>query len=212
MSMTCRSVMMLKSGHVLTKTLHILFIFFCCDVFNILCGLAFFSCGTWTSDQSVNKAGWITVGKTMAVFFLVSGICNRVARYGVKVWCRVFLAPYLIFLLMVMSSLLINLGKSVTFQGLKETDLLSILAVLITFYIWQVILRQWVYMSLPKPVLSDEESPAVNTADAGIVLTTEAQTTQVDPPPNYDSLESADTNTSGLPDYQEVTGGQELAK
>merc|ERR1712096_155921 len=137
----------------------------------------------------------ITTGKTMAAFFLVSGICNRVARYGVKVWCRVFLAPYLIFLLMVMSYLLINLGKSVTIQGLKETDLLSILAVMITFYIWQVILRQWVYLSLPKPVLTDEESPAVNTADSDIALT------QVDPPPNYDSLERADTNTSGLPDY-----------
>merc|ERR1719186_417322 len=138
----------------------------------------------------------------MAVFFLVSGICNRVARYGVKVWCRLFLAPYL----------LLNLGKSITIQGLKETDLLSILAVMITFYNWQVILRQWVYMSLPKPVLSDEESPAVNTADSGIALTSEAQTTQVDPPPTYDSLERADTNASGLPDYQEVIGGQELAK
>ena len=63
-------------------------------------------------------------------------------------------------------------------------------------------------MSLPKPVLTDEESPAANTATAVATPTSEAQAAQVDPPPHYDSLETADT--SGLPNYQEVTGGQEL--
>ena len=84
---------------------------------------------------------------------LVSGICNLLARFGVRIWCRVFLVPYLVFLLMLLASVFIQLGKSVKLLGMKEADILPIFAVLVIFYVWQAILRQWIFMSLPKPKL-----------------------------------------------------------
>jgi hypothetical protein len=155
------------------------------------------------ANKLVEKLTLISMGKVMMMLGLVSGSCNMLTRIGIRVWKRVFLVPYLVFLLTLLAYVLICLSQSVKHRGVKEVDVLSIVFILGIIYIWHVIMRQWVYMSLPRPLMLDGESPD-DTLSSGSV----SQLT--DSPPKYDALEDEDNNE--LPDYQEAVAGQHVTK
>jgi len=202
-----RSIEMLNSVHVLKKTFRFLLIFLICDIFNLLCGISCFCYGTWLANDLAEKFTLLSLGKVMMMLGLVSGSCNMLTRIGIRMWKRVFLVPYLVFLLMLLAYVLIGLSQSVKHRGVKEMDVLSILFILGIIFIWHVIIRQWVYMFLPRPVVIDGESvgiPPPDDASSGSV------SQMADSPPKYDTLE--DEDTSELPDYQEAVAGQQVTK
>ena len=145
----------------------------------------------------------LSLGKAMMMLGLVSGSCNMLTRIGIRMWKRVFLVPYLVFLLMLLAYVLIGLSQSVKHRGVKEVDVLSILFILGIIYIWHVIIRQWVYMSLPRPVVLDGESLDISPYDPS---STGSVSQLTDSPPKYDTLKNDET--SELPDYQEAVAGQ----
>ena len=201
-STTVSSREMLKSVHVLKKTFRFLLIFLICDIFNLLSGISCFCYGTWMATELAEKLTFISVGKVM-MQGLVSGFCNMLTRIGIRMWKRVLLVPYLVFLQTLLAFVLIGLSQSVKHRGVQEVDVLSILFILGIIYIWHVFIRQWVYMSLPRPVVLDAESP-YDTFSSGPVSQLN------DSPPKYDALEDEDTNE--LPDYQEAVAGQQVTK
>ena len=201
-STTVRTREMLKSIHVLKKTFRFLLIFLICDIFNLLSGISCFCYGTWMATELAEKLTFISVGKVM-MLGLVSGFCNMLTRIGIRMWKRVLLVPYLVFLQTLLAFVLIGLSKSVNHRGVQEVDVLSILFILGIIYIWHVIIRQWVYMSLPRPVVLDGESPD-DTLSSGPLSQLN------DSPPKYDALEDEDNNE--LPDYQEAVAGQQVTK
>ena len=140
-----RSIMILNSVHVLKRTLNVLLVFFMCDIFNFLSGVSFFCYGNWTVLEPVEKSTWISFGKGMLLIWLMSGLCNFLARFGISIWNRCFLVPYMVFLVMLLAYVLIELSQSVSSCGVKEVDLFSLLPVVIILYIWQTMVRQWIY-------------------------------------------------------------------
>ena len=196
-STTVRTIEMLNSVHVLKKTFRFLLIFLICDIFNLIGGISCFCYGTWGANKLAEKLTLISMGKVMMMLGLVSGSCNMLTRIGIRMWKRVFLIPYLVFLLTLLVNVLIGLSQSVKRRGVKEVDVLSILFILGVIYIWHVIIRQWVYMSLPRPVVLDGESLDIYPDDT---ISSGSVSQLTDSPPKYDTLENDDT--SELPDYQ----------
>ena len=202
-STAVRTIEMLNSVHVLKKTFRFLLIFLICDIFNLIGGISCFCYGTWVANELAEKFTLLSLGKAMMMLGLVSGSCNMLTRIGIRMWKRVLLVPYLFFLLTLLAYVLIGLSQSVKHRGVQEGDVLSILFILGIIYIWHVFIRQWVYMSLPRPVVLDAESP-YDTFSSGPVSQLN------DSPPKYDALEDEDTNE--LPDYQEAVAGQQVTK
>eukprot|EP00091_Calanus_sinicus_P009080 TRINITY_DN21471_c0_g1_i1.p1 TRINITY_DN21471_c0_g1~~TRINITY_DN21471_c0_g1_i1.p1 ORF type:complete len:161 (+),score=33.06 TRINITY_DN21471_c0_g1_i1:67-483(+) len=128
------------------------------DIFNILSGISFLCYGTWMPNEEAHKFTWVGIGKSLMLLGLMSGICNVLARFGIRIWSRVFLLPYLVFLIMLLTYVFIGFSQSVKQRGVKEVDFLSVVAILVIFYIWQTILRQWVYIVPPRPVMHDGEA------------------------------------------------------
>ena len=202
-STTVRTIEMLNSVHVLKKTFRFLLIFLVCDIFNLIGGISCFCYGTWVANELAEKFTLLSLGKAMMMLGLVSGSCNMLTRIGIRMWKRVFLIPYLVFLLTLLVNVLIGLSQSFKRRGVKEVDVLSILFILGIIYIWHVIIRQWVYMSLPRPVVLDGESPDDTLSSVPVSQLN-------DSPPKYDALEDEDNNE--LPDYQEAVAGQQVTK
>ena len=196
-----RSIMILNSAQVLKRTLNVLLLFFMCDIFNILSGVSFLCYGTWKVLEPVEKSAWISFGKYMVILGLMSGMCNFLTRFGIRIWSRSFLVPYIVFLVMLLTYVLIQFTQSVSLRGVKEVDSFSLLATLVILYIWQIMVRQWIYMSLPRPVMHDPETPVTLPALPSEESSQSAQMNS--PPPKYDSLE----DTIELPNYEEAVGG-----
>merc|ERR1712000_685931 len=133
---------LMAPSQVVKRTLTVLTIFFICDIFNFLTGLSFLCYGTYgppTYGGPRQKYVWVAgYGKVLVILGFLSGTCNIFARIGVRIWSRVFLAPYIIFLMVIFAYFLVKLSRSVSLHGdLKDVDFVSLIALLIILYIWQ---------------------------------------------------------------------------
>ena len=78
--------------------------------------------------------------------------------------------------------------------------MLSVIALVVIVYVCQTVTRQWIFMSLPLPLLADDENPP-----SSIIQSTSVNQTSEDLPPTYDTLIVEDTEE--LPNYKEATQG-----
>ena len=193
-----------STAQVVKRTLTVLTFFFICDIFNFLTGLSFLCYGTWAEIPPRQKYVWAGYGKGLVILGFLSGACNIFARIGVRIWSRAFLVPYIIFLMVIFAFFLVKLSRSVSLRGnVKEEDFVFFIALIIILYIWQTIVKQWVYMSLPKPVLTDTEAPASSASPPQASTGAEGED---ESPPKYESLEGVDE----LPNYDEAVGGLDM--
>merc|ERR1712179_433002 len=190
------------------RTIRVLTVSCICDLLILLSGVSFLCYGTWGAGAvgQEQKIMLVRYGKNVAIFGCLSGTSNILARLGVRIWSRVLLVPYIIVLTLFFAYILMTLTQTVGYRGVKQVDFIFFLALLAILYIWQTMIKQWIYMSLSKPGPIDSEAPVTPAVSSS--AESQGQAGQVEsPPPKYDSLEEV----SNLPNYEEAVGRLQLS-
>ena len=201
-----RSTMIPGTAQVVKTTIRVLTISCICELLIFLTGISFLCYGAWGEVSQDQKFMLVCYGKNVATFGFLSGTSNLLARLGVRIWSRVLLVPYIIFLTLSFAYVLVTLTQTVGYRGVKQVDFIFFLTLLVILYIWQTMLKQWIYMSLAKPSPIDSEAPVVSPVSSS-TSDSRGQAGQVEsPPPKYDSIEE-DAN---LPNYAEAVGRQQV--
>eukprot|EP00092_Neocalanus_flemingeri_P040763 GFUD01044379.1.p1 GENE.GFUD01044379.1~~GFUD01044379.1.p1 ORF type:complete len:237 (-),score=34.54 GFUD01044379.1:110-820(-) len=192
------------------KILQVVLVF---DVFCLLTCAILLVSSCFSTDLPLDRRLQLKVGTLLGSYGLISVVCNVLASYGVRAWRRFFLLPYLIFLPMVLTIMLVYMARLlfITF-GINEAILLPIISSTVMVYIWLKLLKQWFAMSKPMMATTTEfnqqdvesEALALATAFALLHLSPDVgqdTVTTGDLPPSYETLE---VDMSAPPEYDEA--------
>eukprot|EP00092_Neocalanus_flemingeri_P018376 GFUD01019887.1.p1 GENE.GFUD01019887.1~~GFUD01019887.1.p1 ORF type:complete len:240 (-),score=43.07 GFUD01019887.1:68-787(-) len=192
------------------KILQVVLVF---DVFCLLTSATLLISSCFSTDLPLDRRLLLKVGTLLGSYSSISVVCNVLASYGVRAWRRFFLLPYLIFLPMVLTIMLVYMARLlfITF-GINEAILLPIISSTVMVYIWLKLLKQWFAMSKPMMATTPEfnqqdvepEALALATAFALLHLSPDLgqdTVTTRDLPPSYETLE---VDMSAPPEYDEA--------
>merc|ERR1719369_237756 len=159
----------------------------------------------------MDKGLILKVCAVLGGYGLIPAVCNCLASYGIRIWRRVFLLPYLAFLFIVLGMLFIYLIRVFILYRISEYLVLPVIVILIVGLIWQKLFKQWFMMSKPRvagsPLTQQEvESQALALAAAMAILHMSQSGPTVtgnslDLPPTYEDLE---VDITAPPGYEEA--------
>ena len=91
----------------------------------------------------------INLSIILGTYGLTSLLCNGLAFYGIRKKNRIFLIPYLVFLPLVLTSLMILVIKNVLSQGITPETLFVPMAIgFILTIVWLKLMRHWFVMTM----------------------------------------------------------------
>ena len=91
----------------------------------------------------------INLSIILGTYGLTSLLCNSLAFYGLRKKNRIFLVPYLVFLPLVLTSLIILIIKNILTRGITLETLFIPMAVgFILTIVWLKVIRHWFVMSM----------------------------------------------------------------
>merc|ERR1719495_1668994 len=135
-----------------------------------------------------DKVTMINMTILLGTYALTSLLCNCFALHGLKRENRVFLVPYLVFLPLVLTSIVILIVKNILTRSVSPEMLFIPMAVgLILMIVWLKLVRHWFLMSAIIPNLSSAPTgynfttPRHGRQGAGI-------NSSPDLPPAYDNV------------------------
>merc|ERR1712155_111878 len=99
----------------------------------------------------------VNIAVLLATYSLTAILCNCLAVQGLRNDSRTFLVPYLIFLPLVLTSLIVYVVNTVLTRGLSPESLfIPMVLGLVLSVVWLRIVRHWILMGrrrwLPRPL------------------------------------------------------------
>jgi len=103
-----------------------------------------------------DKVTMINMTILLGTYGFTSLLCNCFALHGLKKENRVFLVPYLVFLPLVLTSIVILIVKNILTRSVSPEMLFIPMAIgLILMIVWLKLVRHWFLMSVNLPAPSD---------------------------------------------------------
>ena len=146
------------------------------DIFALLgCVAIVISVANLRPDQlPLNLSTMINLAILLGTYSLTALLCNGLAVYGLRTENRVFLLPYLLFIPLVFTSLIVLIVKNCLTRGVNPESLLIPMALgLVLSVVWLQMVRHWMVMGLGGAGGRDQEAAAAPAASQ-------------DQPPDYD--------------------------
>merc|ERR1712029_734071 len=120
----------------------------------------------------------------LGTYGFTSLLCNCFALHGLKKENRVFLVPYLVFLPLVLTSIVILIVKNILTRSVSPEMLFIPMAIgLILMIVWLKLVRHWFLMSVNLPVPSGYNFITPRRRRAGV-----GASSSPDLPPAYDNV------------------------
>merc|ERR1712059_27028 len=183
-----------ESARLLRTSLSLLRCFLFFDVCYLIGGITLITMALSNQMQDQDNR-MVFTGGLLTLFASLSAMCNSLASYGVRIWRRGFLLPWLLFFLLVLAFLFLHLAQ-VFYRyhfNLRWEHLFLFLATYCLFSCWRHIHKQYLLMAFPRPeqVVVDVESvvrdylrPSISQSPAG------------DLPPKYEDVQ---VNVASIP-------------
>eukprot|EP00092_Neocalanus_flemingeri_P040765 GFUD01044381.1.p1 GENE.GFUD01044381.1~~GFUD01044381.1.p1 ORF type:complete len:233 (+),score=48.38 GFUD01044381.1:59-757(+) len=196
------------------RTCKILQVLLFCDVFSLtISSTILLILSSFSIDLPLDRKLLLKVCTLLGSYGSISFVCNILASYGVRAWRRFFLLPYLIFLPMVLTIMIVYMVRLLFIMYGTCEAILPIIFSTVIVWIWLKLLKQWCAMSKPRMAAAPTESDQQDVESQALALATAFAFLQLSPdagqdavttrdlPPDYETLE---VDLTAPPEYDEA--------